>query len=74
MNQPSRWGIARLVRVTQPSVYRQRPALKEPFKWLKWLIPLVPVDQHLVGGGLEGEAQAEEPVERGVRGAGCAGG
>src|SRR3954452_3492771 len=28
-----------------------------------WLIPLAPDDQHLVGGGLEGEAEAEEPVE-----------
>src|SRR3954469_10565781 len=35
----------------------------------EWLMPLAPADQHLVGGGLEGEAQAEEPVERGVRGA-----
>ena len=35
--------------------------------WQEWLMPLAPADQHLVGGGLEGEAQAEEPVERGVR-------
>src|SRR3954447_25158175 len=34
-----------------------------------WLIPLAPDDQHLVGGGLEGEAEAEQSVERGVRGA-----
>jgi hypothetical protein len=34
-----------------------------------WLIPLAPADQHLVGGGLEGEAEPEEPVEGGVRGA-----
>src|SRR4051794_29303149 len=38
-------------------------------KSLEWLMPLAPADQHPVGGGLEGEAQAEEPVERGVRGA-----
>src|SRR3954470_23101236 len=38
-------------------------------KFSQWLMPLAPADQHLVGGGLEGEAQAEEPVERGVRGA-----
>ena len=31
----------------------------------EWLIPLVPADQHLVGGGLEGEAQAEQTVEGG---------
>src|SRR3954451_24094512 len=27
------------------------------------LIPLAPADQHLVGGGLEGEAEPEETVE-----------
>src|SRR3954454_6254094 len=31
--------------------------------WPKWLIPLTPGDQHLVGGGLEGEADAEQAVE-----------
>ena len=31
---------------------------------LQWLIPLAPADQHLVGGGLEGEAEAEETLER----------
>src|SRR3954454_12276443 len=36
---------------------------------LEWLIPLAPADQHLVGGGLEGEAEPEKPVEGGVRGA-----
>src|SRR3954451_22102076 len=30
-----------------------------------WLIPLAPDDQHLVGGGLEGEAEAEQAVEGG---------
>src|SRR4051812_49645496 len=30
-----------------------------------WLIPLAPGDQHPVGGGLEGEAQAEQAVEGG---------
>src|SRR4051794_7605234 len=35
----------------------------------EWLIPLAPADQHPVGGGLEGEAQAEETVEGG---GGCA--
>ena len=29
-----------------------------------WLIPLTPADQHLVGGGFEGEAEAEETLER----------
>src|SRR3954447_17124779 len=28
----------------------------------EWLISLAPADQHLVGGGLEGEAQAEQSV------------
>src|SRR4051794_4762380 len=32
---------------------------------VKWLIPLAPAGQHLVGGGLEGEAEAEQAVERG---------
>src|SRR3954470_303843 len=31
----------------------------------QWLIPLVPAHPHLVGGGLEGEAQAEQTVEGG---------
>src|SRR4051812_31179836 len=31
----------------------------------KRLIPLAPADQHLVGGGLEGEAEPEETVEGG---------
>src|SRR3954454_5745980 len=30
-----------------------------------WLIPLAPADQHLVGGGLEGEAEAEQALEGG---------
>src|SRR5689334_22118476 len=34
-----------------------------------WLIPLAPADQHLVGGRLEGETEAEEAVEGCVRGA-----
>src|SRR3954451_3297769 len=34
-----------------------------------WLIPLAPADQHLVGGRLEGEAETEQAVEGGVRGA-----
>src|SRR5215211_1477715 len=35
----------------------------------EWLISLAPADQHLVGDGLEGEAQPEQAAERGVRGA-----
>src|SRR4051795_8484693 len=35
----------------------------------EWLIPLTPADQHPVGGGLEGEAEPEKPVEGGMRGA-----
>src|SRR4051812_40094828 len=32
----------------------------------KWLIPLAPADQSLVGGGLEGEAEAEKsPITAG---------
>src|SRR3954470_24029797 len=40
-----------------------------PHKFPGWLIPLAPADQHLVGGGLEGEAEAEQTLEGGVRGA-----
>src|SRR4051812_5173439 len=29
------------------------------------LLPLAPADQHLVGGGLEGEAEAEQALEGG---------
>src|SRR4051794_11131233 len=31
----------------------------------KWLIPLAPADQDVVGGGLEGEAEAEQALEGG---------
>src|SRR4051812_31144237 len=37
--------------------------------YILWLIPLAPADQHLVGGGLEREAEAEQALEGGVRGA-----
>src|SRR4051812_26607784 len=31
----------------------------------EWLIPLAPADQDVVGGGLEGEAEAEQALEGG---------
>src|SRR3954449_8189132 len=40
---------------------------RPPLNPSRWLIPLAPADQHLVGGGLEGEAQAEQALEGGGR-------
>ena len=56
------------LRLNSVDVYRIRHP-RSRLESREWLIPLTPGDQHLVGGGLEGEAEPEEPVEGGVRGA-----
>jgi hypothetical protein len=52
-----------------PFVALGSTTLKSDKSLRRMLIPLAPADQHLVGGGFEGEAEAEETVEGGVRGA-----
>src|SRR3954452_363773 len=48
----------------EPRGFRSAGRLRQRYPSV-WLIPLAPDDQHLVGGGLEGEAQAEQAVEGG---------
>src|SRR5689334_3221938 len=40
--------------------------IHQPWIIRPWLIPLAPAHQHLVGGGLQREAEPEETVEGGV--------
>src|SRR3954467_8776175 len=43
----------------------EKPRFFSGLVLVQWLIPLAPADQHLVGGGLEGEAEAEQALEGG---------